>query len=48
MYIFLFYVFIHDAIIGGQPVHDAIVKIHDAIMGGQQVHGAIAKIRARV
>ena len=40
------FVVIHDAIIGGQPVHDAIAKIHDSIIGGQPVHGAIAKIRA--
>ena len=32
------------AIIGGQPVHDAITKIHDAIIGRQPVHDVIAKI----
>ena len=26
------FVVIHDAIIGGQPVHDAIAKIHDSII----------------
>ena len=25
-------VFIHDVIIGGQPVHDAIAKLHGAII----------------
>ena len=28
------FVIMHAAIIGGQPVHDAIAKLHDAIFGG--------------
>ena len=37
------FVVIHDAIIGGQPVHHAIAKLLDAMIGGQPVHGSIAK-----
>ena len=40
------FVVIHDAVIAGQPVHDANAKLHDEIFVGQPVHSVIAKIWA--
>ena len=38
------FVAIYDAVIAGQPVHDAIAKIHDANIGGEPVQGEFATI----